>query len=355
MNNLFICSTQYQIINIVNIIDGEYYNDNNYLFILECFNRLSIKIEKIAENAGCFKNIVVLKAGMTNSSLKSYMTTLIRCLNIKSFGSGLNLNIDSIFITNTEAYSRIIACYFLQKKNTIKLFFYEDGVESYTDILSNNKKRKLDTFLRFVYKTDLNSRCDGMYLYAPELLIENAKSVQLYKISPFNRNKKNPKALFKQLGTIQDNNIKNIKYLWLDAGYDDEYHIQKSNEILKVLDRVIGDDLYIKPHPRKFEFWKQSKYRILKTNISFEYLYMLNDMRNTVLISVFSTACITPKLLFNETPPVIFLYKLFPEFGYMDPFFQKFSKLYSNANGQFFMPDSLSDLDVALKKIKMEK
>src|SRR5699024_1119854 len=94
----------------------------------------------IALRSTYFAKVHVAKTGAINNTYKGYFQAAFRMLFPQSMlGKNNYEKIDRIFISGTEIYSRIIASYLIAYIPEIKLFYYEDGVESYSDIVGNQR------------------------------------------------------------------------------------------------------------------------------------------------------------------------------------------------------------------------
>ena len=87
---------------------------------------------------------------------------------------------------------------------------------------------------------------------------------------------------------------------------------------------------------------------------------VINDnMENKTIISIFSTTCITPKLMFGQEPRVIMLYKLlgrdYSFFGEgMIEFVEKVKNSYVDKS-KFFIPESWVEFDKYCERYLGEK
>lgn len=95
---------------------------------------------------------------------------------------------------------------------------------------------------------------------------------------------------------------------------------------------------------------------ILQIEDSLEIIELKQAFDDKVLISIISTACLTPKMIFGEEPYVILLYKLFENndtrWTCIDNFMKCVQKLY--CQNKFFIPLNIEELKELLGKIKKE-
>ena len=148
------------------------------------------------------------------------------------------------------------------------------------------------------------------------------------------------------------------KVLLIDTFYNATFKSGKSINYINIVNKIIecfDNDIIIKPHPsEKTKHFKNSEYVI--SDIPFEILLSnSNNIENKVLVSIASTATVTPKLLFNKEPVVILLYNLlFDSLNvwneYYDEYFKKIQKIYSR--DRVYIPSSIDELNEILHQIE---
>ena len=90
--------------------------------------------------------------------------------------------------------------------------------------------------------------------------------------------------------------------------------IQTEEKIIEILTKELGSELSVRMHPREKD---KELYRGLKLNDNtqmWEIICSEENIDEKVLISSFSTAQFTPKLLFNKEPYIIFTIKMLEEY-----------------------------------------
>ena len=137
----------------------------------------------------------------------------------------------------------------------------------------------------------------------------------------------------------------------------EDYGRKKYFTMIEKMKDFWKDELVIKRHPSD----KKEKHCNIKycecSDVPFEIIIANSDVSNKILISVFSTAAITPKILFNQEPKIILLCKIFQ--GYSKEcnedvikFFEKTKGLYHAEN--FYIPETEDELFEILEKLKVE-
>lgn len=347
MKNIFICSTEYQLFNIVNIINTYYIDDENVLFILDCiaYNK---KLKEIAKKANIFTDIKIITAGPINGTLKSYIVTL-RCIFGKKFSSINVGEISRVFITFTEIYSRILACEILKQYPRCELYFYEDGMASYTNILSKkNAYNKTNRLLKLKYGSYLIEHCCGLYIYKTEYVMKNDFEIILKQIPSIAVNSEYAKKLYDIFANESMDKIINKEFIFFDSWFNSKQDIEDSDRTTEKLLSCLKNRIIVKPHPSNMKKWNNTDVPIFKSGDSFEIYYLMHSFEKNVLISAFSTACLLPKLIFDEEPRVILLYNLYrnypDQWENRDAIYKKIRESYHNVN-DFFIPSSSEELE----------
>lgn len=346
MNNVFICTTKYQLFNIVNILKSNFADDTNDLYVLNCIADVYKEIAEIAKKISVFSVIKIIDAGKVNSSGESYLNALSRAVFPQKMGI-VYKSYDRVFITGTEFYSRLIAAIYLNINKKCDLLFYEDGMGSYTDVLSNRFEIRSNKLLELKYHVSFVDRCKGMFVYKPDYICGNPHDIAVKPIKNLVAGDSYSQFLYEMFThDISEPNFKE-NVLFFDAFFTDKTDINESNGLIRLITEIIGDDLVVKPHPSCKELWIGKDTKIFDTNDSFEVNYLMAGMGNKIFISAYSTATLLPKLIFNEEPRVILLYNLYSKFPDVWKNGDKVYRMIQNdyqKKDRFFIPENREQL-----------
>lgn len=349
MNNLFICTTQYQLFNIINIINSYYVNEENNLIILGCISGLKQRLSNIASRTNLFSRIVKLDAGKIDSSLGGYLKSFIYIIHPGVFS---NFIADRVFITGTEIYSRIIAFNCIKKNANTSLYYYEDGMASYTDVIDSLAYNRSNKILKTKYGFYLIQKCQGLFVYKPEFVISNPSNIELFRIPSVITGSDYAKKLMTYFDR-DDNTKADKKFIFFDAFFQDTTDIANTKIIVSYITKILGSSLIVKPHPSCISKWEEDNIDIFKTTCSFEVFLLNHSFKRNVLLSAFSTACLLPKIVFDEEPIVILLYELYDNYPTKwrngDLVYKRIQKYYLNQDF-FLIPKSFQELNNILKK-----
>lgn len=121
-----------------------------------------------------------------------------------------------------------------------------------------------------------------------------------------------------------------------DEGYE---HFR---EIIAVIAEKFGRErIYIKKHPRDPDGFHNAR-----NSLPFEVFCLHGDIGNKVLVSFLSTACLTPWLVFGQTPTVILLHRLIcgrVAYKGLSAFFDRMPKVYGQPD-KVQIPNTLKEL-----------
>lgn len=143
--------------------------------------------------------------------------------------------------------------------------------------------------------------------------------------------------------------------IFFDSAFHDASKLQTQDLYLrKIIETAENTNkICLKLHPSSDKTqYVEHKLSIID-NIPFEIVALNNSLNNKILISIFSSACFTPTLLFGETPIIVILYKLFSKEHEIDnnvlQFIEKFKERYPN--GKFYLPENNDELVEIIKDL----
>lgn len=326
--------------------------------IEECdlyYTNVTKDAEAIVERAGklgVFKNVYLLP----NISIE-YPITAKRCIDISlKKREVLKLLKDKEYSTvyydvDGWLYNSIIFSGLKGKKKSFRNVFVENGVNPYITPY-DSKEWYLRAFINFNGLTCMDGRfIDERYVLEPDMLGvkqsgELKKIDKLDSADPF----------------LKDNLNKIFQYdSSLDSFGDSDIIIMEQAPRREPIDmyslwqkvggKIDKDRAIIKPHPRQMDSELRSLgYKTYDRNtIPWELSVLNENIEDKTIISTFSTTCINPKLMFDQEPRIIMLYKLlgrdYSFFGEgLLAFVDKVKDSYSDKN-KFFIPETWEEFD----------
>ena len=237
----------------------------------------------------------------------------------------------------------------------IRFHRYEDGFASYTKAPVCSVTSKAG---RLMYKTlmgfDIKSAERDLFMFEPSLAESNvsdrdATGFELCSIKKDDTIIGNVTNKISRIFAFNPGKI-NARFLFLGQGTDNVTGNPETyaSLIRHIADTVGYDDFCIKPHPRGVYDRFDPNIPLYEDPAPFELMFTGSQMEDKTLISYYSTACISGKLLFDSKCRIIFLYPLagdsFNEKCAYEDYFEKLQKLYDN----IFIARSKEELDKLL-------
>jgi len=371
MKHLFICSTPLQLITTINM---------RYTLLKECdyvvlyltnhVHSHEVMYRKAIESE-CFNEVHLIKtfefnqktSWMTKYRVTAYIFRGYEYFNAKYITRNFieDSNIYNYFWVGFMDRSSWYIYLIYKKRNfNLKLSFFEDGIASYTFL--SEKQNKLDKRLSnlFGYKA-LYEEIDSFYIYDPTLIKNNLHSN--ITIKPLQKIMSS--TVCEQILKVFPVNKKDMKLLDSRYIFFDQKHSLKivQDEQLKIiihLAKVLKEEFCLKLHPATLLDVDRLKDLIVKTDKPLEVICLKEDISNHILISIFSTVGISPKLMFDQSPKIIFLYKLINMDGVWSTngnqykFMELFIDKYKDSN-MVFVPETMEELECIFLKLEKNK
>ena len=129
---------------------------------------------------------------------------------------------------------------------------------------------------------------------------------------------------------------------------------REQEKYMDLLKECKPEDYCVKPHPRDLKM-NESKY-VMENCGNFEVANMYYDMSDKVFISIISTACLTPYMIYNRKPVLIYLYKIFLKHYMFKEWIEaaKIIEMVASSDeytGKIFLPNSLEELKMIIKSL----
>lgn len=355
LQNLFICSSVFQIFNIINLCTSNCELKKSDVLLIDYGTNIDRYLD-LNFMRSKFNNVRIIKHKRRTRNISIYVNVIKEILKNKILTNRWKIEYKNIFISGTEIYSKIYAYRYMDKLKN--LYYIEDGLGSYNAVLDENTKKKQDTVFQFFYKEKPLNICKGAYLYEPSNVINNTYNKALYSIPKVKRDT-NTSEIIKN--TFKGDVIDIYqKIIFLEAWFNDMEQYMFQNELLKIVIDVIGiENIGIKKHPNNINNTNLYESRSLIEGMSsFELNNIYYSLNDKILISIISTACLTPKMIYDEEPYVIFLYNIFlskykfPEWSDAEKVIDKVKKTY-RIPSKIIVPETIDELKECLRNINI--
>lgn len=354
---VFFCSTQYQIIVSLQIKNSFYKEVDSDIYILDHFKN-SDNVVREVEKLSIFSLVKHVKSmefshSFSNNRLFRYLQKIKYFLSYKSLTK-------VFFEITTEEYSDIYLSFpdlivqlgFIKLYNNnknIKIHLFEDGAGGYMSLIRTISKTKKF----FNYITGFGrvlDRYDDLYVFKPELMYET--NIPIIKIPPIDIQNKDLKSTLNQTFSFKNEFIKE-KIIFLDQPFFNIPGINEKN--IEIAGKVLVNDYIVKLHPSSLENSYKNLNTFYNNSIPWEIICLNSDIEDKIIISFFSTAAISNKILFDKEPTIILLYDL-PELSklyYINDegrcFIKKLKGIYKDSN-KILIPKTINEVIEFLNK-----
>lgn len=344
MKNLFIIYTPYQLLAALNICAQIKNSENTFLFV----NKNLGNYRQLCENINNVKIQIsdrFFKNEKSVSIFHAHVNIVGNLFCFKKAAKQLFKNevYDNLYVPSDDIVSRVI--YFRLKRNGLQtLNLFDDGLGTY-DL---HTFKKVSLVGRIIYKLFLDHNyADSIrriYCYRPDLMAISNFNITLI---PICQNEMVMNWLKSQSkGKLTPYNHK--KVIFFDQGLQRLSGIQKSLNCVKKI--YSDDEVLVKMHPRVIEE-NYEGFQMSKDGLPFESIAAASSLNESLLIAHSSGACVTPFLMFNQSPKIVLLFKITKEFHMQQGAMEYFEKINELGGGNLiFMPNTIEELEVYLEE-----
>lgn len=222
-----------------------------------------------------------------------------------------NLTYNHLFVPYPSSPVLALMHSFKKNNKNIVVSMYEDGIGSYTHI-GKYRHKSTQLLYKYLYGWDFYQEIGLVYLYKPELVkLDVLNKYKINKITNCNNNI--VASYFHNAYSQEIKKYNNKKIIFFDQLLLSQSPNLIENEIniFKRLSSIVGkDEIICKLHPRVVGDLPLTEAEISKTKVPFEVLMNFLNIDNIVMVSYYSTACFSPKLILDKEPYIVFLFNL---------------------------------------------
>lgn len=224
----------------------------------------------------------------------------------------------------------------LIRKNKKLIFHrFEDGFASYTKKTAHVINTELGIKMyKKLWNYDVEKMERDMFMFEPDMA-EKTVNFEKIKIEQTPERIQKITEIAKKIFQFQANPPAE-EFIFLGQGTVNGMENAETYQklILKLQDIIGREHFTLKPHPRGEHDNFQGAIKIYQDSCPFELAIASGEFENKTLISFYSTACVSGKLLFQSNCRIIFLYPLsedsFNEKCDYEDYFSAFSSLCDN-------------------------
>lgn len=355
-----VCCTPFHIFTTVHLMLTEFKNYDVDVYISNHFNN-SQEIFKKVKDLNIFDNCYYIKDKGQGVAHKGKLFKMYISNNLNSFIDESLKEYDSIYIFAFSRFSVSLIENVKSKNKKTEVYFVEDGISTYTmsrDFSNSTTINIIKDIRKIILKQhkftvkDIN----GLMLYEPSIyqLNEMKNIIRIPKISDEEKSELN--KYFDKIFKRDDNSLLDkSRFIYFDQSFNIDGNPIGEKELLQKITESLKDKVLLKPHPRE----SQSKYNGLNVNIlanqstPWEVVLLNVDLKSKVLITISSSAVFASKLILNEEPTIVLVYKLVKKIDYHNDVFEKYitsiSKTYKS--GRVLIPNTMEELHTILKAL----
>ncbi len=362
--DLFVCSTAYQLYNAICIVTNS--KRNAELMIVRDSLIDNCKFDTLIKT-GFFSSVYIwteLMKKVTDGNVKKRRDKIKRYRKIfeaiivrKQIWNSLpnkGMHYNQIFIGYDDFVCQFIWSYF--KKKGSKIALYEEGTYTYA-CLQNSVPLLKKIIQKIFFGSVLQKSVREIYVRNPSLLkIKQNPNVKIKKID-FKEDSKIRCSIY-SIFNVKEETIKILdkKVIIFDQNIElkDIRNIQW--EIAQKCCEIFGNEnIAIKLHPSSAITSYKNISNIYCDRVPFEILLPALNLDDKILISIFSTACFSPKQYLNREPYVLFTYGIMKsKITIHDQYLALIDdlvKLYKKRN-RILAPATIAELEECLNRIK---
>lgn len=335
---LFVCETQTQIFNALNIKYSLYTKEKADICISKNIYNVDEIVERLKSKSLFSGVFTYMPYSNTVQSLKAKIEKILIGLHmleiVKEALPNRNKEYSSIFLGGPSIFTQGIYYYFKRKNADIKLRIYEEGIfEYYMFKYKKNFTRRI--YSRLIYDHFYLDECEKVFIYKPELLLSKPDSVEAVKIPDLSNVSEVFKNLLNYVFGFKEDGLEGLdecEYIYLDQAFSLKEDLLQREIVKHIISQIGVQDFLIKLHP----FSQKNKYdemnvRCIKSSFPLELIQMNYMKENITFLTVCSSAVFNSNLVLGKQYKIVLLYKIFDSIILDEgvcTFINKFLKLY---------------------------
>lgn len=313
MRVAFICDTPYQTLNVMSLYWHNYRHLENIqadIFIVDQFRGAKeIYSRLVAENM--FTNVFFLKREENRFMPQGWKRSVRVMYSYWNPRHALrnqmeNFNVNQLVNCYDEIYASLVRCCtsaLIKLNPKADFHLFEDGSGSYDGDLVINGGGRLYQLFSKVFKTGAYAaRAKKLYVYTPSICTSTSAD-EVCQIPPMDGEFLQVAYRVFDIGEA----VTGKELLFLSQPSEGQSRwTEEMNKISQILDPW-KDRIVVRMHPRDTAYELYSNFTIDARGDMWELKTTQMDLDRTVLVGYYSTAQMTPKMLHNKEPWLIFI------------------------------------------------
>ncbi len=372
MKNCFLCTTPYQILAVLSLLKG--FKKTGDLYIINQFTGAETLAERIRKEA-LFDNVIFIDEELLYSRYVRTGPRLKRWLGLTRIYEDTDLIVknfikdeneyEDVFISSNNLTARLAVLYLYKYYGLSTYSLFDDGIGSYRNKYLG-KIGPLGRIYReiFIQKGSGKIKISDRYLYRDDLYLKMNPRNDKEKIHKLNFLSQDNYALIYRLFGLNHTIKINEKVIILDSYRAEELTEKGVAQIAELFDLISTtlnpDQIIFKAHPR--DKTPRGDFHYLASsgdiNLPFEVYASLQDFSDKILITNMSTAVFSPKMVLDQEPTLIFLFKILEHeirnHANIDDLVRNFKDLYRDPT-KIYVPESKEELEDILRDLKLRR
>ena len=313
MKIAFVCDTPYQCLNATNLFWNFYRGREDIrcdIYVVDQFAKAAAITESL-KNKKLFDNVYFLRREENRfmpQGLKRSLRVAYSYLNTKN---AVRNQFDGEIPKNKYdlIYSSVMTCFvsaLIVLNPKAEFCLYDDGTGSYSgDIVANGGGTAYKLFSKLTGRGANAARASKLYVNNPDMCNSTAAE-EICRMPAFTQEYLD--VAYEIFGvTKREGKMTGIVLLTYPALTPES---DKDLQDIVDLMRPYSRQVLVRPHPRELGLERYEGFTVDTKGEMWELMISQMDMEQIALVGTYSTAQITPKLLYGKEPRLIFTYKL---------------------------------------------
>ena len=308
----FFCGAPYQVIIATHLIHTEWKDEKVDLYILDHFAGAKDLSDRLRE-LNLFHRVIFCEVLYLLDTFSPYRPKrILQRFNKYTFSceKTVRYHLDysgqvysDVYYSYPDLIIKLALKVFHRYNRSIKIHLFEDGLGGYFPLPRYNRRYN-EVFYWLTGVSKLVWRYDTIRVFRPELMY-NTK-VPIKRIPLIDVDDSEYRDTLNSVFNFSPSDCINEKIVFFEQP---NYNVPTLDELLKdIISPYLSNNAIVKLHPRTKHPKRYKGYNVYENNgLPWEVIIQNSDIENKILISSHSTALLTPKLLFNKEPIIVFI------------------------------------------------
>lgn len=358
--SIVFCETLFHLFNTICIFS--HYKNHAPVDIVFTDSSNFSRAKKILNKNGPFENVYTIDVKQKIKNLWQGTSTEERSKIAADAGSYLpelvlTHTYTDLWVNIDSMASKMFYYKLLKYGMTPYVHFIDEGTSSYVLDLSMSERDFINhdaTYGKYAF----TKRISDMWLHEPRIYSGGMKKYPLYQIPNAVLKNDDVKSLLLEIfGSCE---LPKEKFIFFEESFAADFRTTNDLELFLEIANLVGkENIIVKRHPRNpINRFEQLGFKVMEQqNIPWEIMLLNNNISDKVLISVGSSATLTPFFLYGMRPKTFLLKQLlvgkvpYLDNPKMDSFFQKSVNLFNQNIKVLYYPATIKELTLGIEYV----